>query len=169
MYGWVSTTYIMACIIITSSKGTMPSVYKCALRNQLCKSVLFPTCSVVQNGWTTPTWWFSDTPHAWLNDSWCTTTKPSCGHYVICILNNSVALGISIGMTSVVLIQERKDGLMDRTWVAGVNVTEIIISQVITQFFILLVQIILMLVFLLWVFKVGMQMYFCQLEALLHK
>lgn len=66
----------------------------------------------------------------------------------------STALGISIGLTAVVLIQERKEGLMDRTWVAGVNVTEIIISQVITQFFILLVQIILMMVFVLWVFKV---------------
>jgi ABC-type multidrug transport system permease subunit len=43
---------------------------------------------------------------------------------------------------------------MDRTWVAGVNVAEIIISQVVTQFFILLVQIILMLVFVLWVFQV---------------
>ena len=66
----------------------------------------------------------------------------------------SIALGISIGLTAVVLIQERKDGLMDRTWVAGVNVTEIIISQVVTQFFILLVQILLMMVFILWVFKV---------------
>ncbi|CAI8041667.1 ABC transporter G family member 20, partial [Geodia barretti] len=43
---------------------------------------------------------------------------------------------------------------MDRTWVAGVSVAEIIISQVVTQFFILLVQIILMLVFVLWVFQV---------------
>jgi ABC-type multidrug transport system permease subunit len=66
----------------------------------------------------------------------------------------STALGISIGLTAVVLIQERKDGLMDRTWVAGVNVTEIIISQVVTQFFILLVQILLMMVFILWVFKI---------------
>jgi ABC-type multidrug transport system permease subunit len=66
----------------------------------------------------------------------------------------STALGISIGLTAVVLIQERKEGLMDRTWVAGVSVAEIIISQVVTQFFILLVQIILMLVFVLWVFQV---------------
>lgn len=66
----------------------------------------------------------------------------------------STALGISIGLTAVVLIQERKDGLMDRTWVAGVNVAEIIISQVVTQLFILIVQIILMLIFVLWVFKV---------------
>ena len=73
-------------------------------------------------------------------------------------LSCSTALGISIGLTAVVLIQERKEGLMDRTWVAGVSVAEIIISQVVTQFFILLVQIILMLVFVLWVFQVGVQL-----------
>ena len=72
----------------------------------------------------------------------------------------STALGISIGLTAIALIQERKEGLIDRTWVAGVNVTEIIISQVITQFFILVVQILLMLVFVLWVFKVCMYVIF---------
>ena len=73
-------------------------------------------------------------------------------------VTHSCALGISISLTAVVLIPERKEGLMDRTWVAGVNVTEIIISQVLTQFFILLVQIILMLIFVLWVFKVWQQL-----------
>ena len=78
--------------------------------------------------------------------------------HLLCLLSlprSSTALGISIGLTAVVLIQERKEGLIDRTWVAGVNVTEVIISQVITQFFILLVQILLMLVFVLFVFKVN--------------
>ena len=80
---------------------------------------------------------------------------------------HSCALGISISLTAVVLIQERKEGLMDRTWVAGVNVTEIIISQVLTQFFILLVQIILMLIFVLWVFKVWQQLSNCRAENLI--
>ena len=81
-----------------------------------------------------------------------------CSYGVTCLLSllhSSTALGISIGLTAVVLIQERKEGLIDRTWVAGVNVTEVIASQVITQFFILLVQILLMLVFVLFVFKVN--------------
>lgn len=53
------------------------------------------------------------------------------------------------------LIVERNEGLIDRTWVAGVNVTEIIISQVLTQFFILLVQIGLMVVVVVCGFKVS--------------
>ena len=52
------------------------------------------------------------------------------------------------------LINERKEGLIDRTWVAGVNVTEIIIAQVVTQFFILLVQISLVVVVILYGFKI---------------
>ena len=67
----------------------------------------------------------------------------------------SVILGISIGLTAVVLVVERKEGLIDRTWVAGVNVSEMIISQVLTQFFILLVQIILVVVVIVYAFKVG--------------
>jgi len=78
-----------------------------------------------------------------------------CNSCLLSAPRSSTALGISIGLTAVVLIQERKEGLIDRTWVAGVNVTEVIASQVITQFFILLVQILLMLVFVLFVFKVN--------------
>eukprot|EP00731_Ephydatia_muelleri_P031186 Em0022g700a len=66
----------------------------------------------------------------------------------------SITFGISIGLTAVNLINERKEGLIDRTWVAGVNVTEIIIAQVVTQFFILLVQISLVVVVILYGFKI---------------
>lgn len=67
-----------------------------------------------------------------------------------------MTFGISIGLTAVTLIVERNEGLIDRTWVAGVNVTEIIIAQVVTQFFILLVQIILLVVIALYAFKVSL-------------
>ena len=69
-----------------------------------------------------------------------------------------MTFGISIGLTAVALIVERNEGLIDRTWVAGVNVTEIIIAQVVTQFFILLVQIILLVVIVLCAFKVTLFM-----------
>lgn len=69
---------------------------------------------------------------------------------------HSMTFGISIGLTAVALIVERNEGLIDRTWVAGVNVTEIIIAQVVTQFFILLVQIILLVVIVLYAFKVSL-------------
>ena len=49
---------------------------------------------------------------------------------------------------------ERNEGLIDRTWVAGVNVAEIIIAQVLTQFFLLLIQMALLIVVLIFGFKV---------------
>lgn len=66
----------------------------------------------------------------------------------------SITFGISIGLTAVALIVERNEGLIDRTWVAGVSVSEIIISQVVTQVFILLVQITLLLTVVLFGFKI---------------
>lgn len=49
---------------------------------------------------------------------------------------------------------ERNEGLIDRTWVAGVNVVEIIIAQVVTQFCILLVQMVVLVTVLIFGFKV---------------
>ena len=62
--------------------------------------------------------------------------------------------GFSIGLTAISLIIERKEGLIDRTWVAGVNVTEIIIAQVLTQFCVLLIQISLLVTVVVFGFKV---------------
>ena len=66
----------------------------------------------------------------------------------------SVTFGISIGLTAVALVVERNEGLLDRSWVAGVNVTELLISQVVTQLIIIIVQISLMVSITLWGFKV---------------
>ena len=66
----------------------------------------------------------------------------------------SITFGISIGLTAVVLLVERNEGLLDRSWVAGVNVTELLISQVITQFIIIIVQVVLMISITIWAFKV---------------
>ena len=74
---------------------------------------------------------------------------PRCSVHV-----SSITFGISIGLTAVALIVERNEGLIDRTWVAGVSVSEIIISQVVTQVFILLVQITLLVTVVLFGFKV---------------
>ena len=67
---------------------------------------------------------------------------------------SSVTFGISIALTALSFVTERKEGLLDRTWVAGVNVTEMVISQVLTQFFILLVQIFLLVIIVKFAFKV---------------
>lgn len=68
----------------------------------------------------------------------------------------SITLGMSIGLTAVTLIVERNEGLIDRTWVAGVNATEIILAQVVTQLCILVVQITLMVTVIVYGFKVGL-------------
>lgn len=62
---------------------------------------------------------------------------------------------MSIALTAVALVVERNEGLLDRSWVAGVNVVEILISQVITQLVIIVVQIVLMVSITLWGFKVS--------------
>lgn len=75
----------------------------------------------------------------------------------VCVLSFfSITFGISIGLCAMALIIERNEGLIDRTWVAGVNAAEIVIAQVVTQFFILAVQITLLLVVVIFAFKVNM-------------
>ena len=68
-----------------------------------------------------------------------------------------MTFGISIGLTAVALLIERNEGLLDRSWVAGVNVAEMLISQVITQFIIIIVQIIFMVSVTVWAFKVSQE------------
>lgn len=66
----------------------------------------------------------------------------------------SITFGISIGLTAVALLIERNEGLLDRSWVAGVNVAELLISQVLTQLIIIIVQIAFMVSVTVWAFKV---------------
>ena len=73
---------------------------------------------------------------------------------IVIIRSCSITFGISIGLTAVVLLVERNEGLLDRSWVAGVNVAELLISQVVTQFLVIIVQIILMISIIIWAFKV---------------
>ena len=49
---------------------------------------------------------------------------------------------------------ERKEGLLDRTWVAGVNVTEMVLAQILTQCIILFVQSTAMILLVVFAFRV---------------
>lgn len=49
-------------------------------------------------------------------------------------------IGLSMTLTATQLITERKEGVIDRTWVAGVTVTEIILSQTFAFFFLELAE-----------------------------
>ena len=67
----------------------------------------------------------------------------------------SITFYISIGLCAVVLVVERMQGLTERTWVAGVNASEIIIAQICTQSFIVAGQVVLLLCVSIFAFDVS--------------
>lgn len=61
---------------------------------------------------------------------------------------------LAVALTSSALIIERTEGLLDRSWVAGVTPTEILLSHVMTQFVVMCGQTALVLIFMIVVFGV---------------
>lgn len=66
----------------------------------------------------------------------------------------SIVFFLAVALTSSALIIERTEGLLDRSWVAGVSPSEILFSHVITQFVVMCGQTSLVLIFMLVVFGV---------------
>lgn len=60
-----------------------------------------------------------------------------------------------MALTSSALIVERTEGLLDRSWVAGVTPVEVLMSHVVTQFVVMVGQTILVLLFMLVVYDVN--------------
>lgn len=69
----------------------------------------------------------------------------------------SIVFFLAVALTSSVLIIERMEGLLDRSWVAGVTPAEVLFSHVITQFVVMCGQTALVLIFMLAVFDVECQ------------
>ena len=61
---------------------------------------------------------------------------------------------ISINFTALSFILERKEGLLERSWVAGVTATEVMFAHVVAQCAVMIVQVALVLVFMIYVFGV---------------
>ena len=61
---------------------------------------------------------------------------------------------LAVALTSSALIIERMEGLLDRSWVAGVTPAEILFSHVVTQFVVMCGQTALVLIFMILVFGV---------------
>ncbi|EDQ87774.1 uncharacterized protein MONBRDRAFT_9617 [Monosiga brevicollis MX1] len=82
--------------------------------------------------------------------SWHTSvhSKPSDGVRLV-----SITFAQAIGLTALAFVMDRKDGMTDRAWVAGVVPSEIILAHVGTQMLVLVGQLILVLIFTLLVFK----------------
>uniref|UniRef100_T1J8M6 Uncharacterized protein n=1 Tax=Strigamia maritima TaxID=126957 RepID=T1J8M6_STRMM len=66
----------------------------------------------------------------------------------------SISYFMAVGLTALAFVLERKDGLLDRTYVAGVDTIEIMVGHFFTQFFVMLVQIGLSLLFMIVAFNV---------------
>lgn len=66
----------------------------------------------------------------------------------------SIVFFLAVALTSSALIIERMEGLLDRSWVAGVSPGEILFSHVVTQFVVMSGQTALVLIFMILVFGV---------------
>lgn len=66
----------------------------------------------------------------------------------------SIAFLAAVALTAIALVQERKEGVLERSLVAGVTSTEFIMSHVITQLLVLHVQVLLLLIFTFLVFEI---------------
>lgn len=72
-------------------------------------------------------------------------------------LPSRIVFFLAVALTSSALINERTEGLLDRSWVAGVSAGEILSSHVITQFIVMCGQTALVLIFMILVFGVQCQ------------
>ncbi|XP_043266202.1 ABC transporter G family member 20 isoform X1 [Colletes gigas] len=82
------------------------------------------------------------------------TNEPSFTDFVAPGVILTIVFFLAVALTSSVLIIERMEGLLDRSWVAGVTPGEILFSHVITQFVVMCGQTALVLVFMILVFGV---------------
>ncbi|XP_071372141.1 ABC transporter G family member 23 [Centroberyx affinis] len=66
----------------------------------------------------------------------------------------SITFYLAVGLTALSFVLERKEGLLDRCWVAGVSSLETMLAHLFSQLFVISIQIILLLIFILLVFKI---------------
>lgn len=82
-------------------------------------------------------------------------TSLKCTLYLFCTFSfPSIVFFLAVALTSSALIIERMEGLLDRSWVAGVSPGEILFSHVVTQFVVMCGQTTLVLLFMILVFGV---------------
>uniref|UniRef100_A0A8C6UJH1 ATP-binding cassette, sub-family H, member 1 n=1 Tax=Neogobius melanostomus TaxID=47308 RepID=A0A8C6UJH1_9GOBI len=65
----------------------------------------------------------------------------------------SITFYLAVGLTALSFVLERKEGLLDRCWVAGVSSLETMLAHLFSQLFVISIQIFLLLIFVLHVFK----------------
>ena len=90
------------------------------------------------------------TPH----DIACTGMEPTFTEFMAPGVILSITYFMAVGLTSISFIIERKEGLLDRSWIAGVTSLEVMLAHVVAQFVVMVVQVGFVLVFMLLVFQV---------------
>lgn len=82
------------------------------------------------------------------------SNQPSFTDFVAPGVILTIVFFLAVALTSSALIIERMEGLLDRSWVAGVTPGEILFSHVVTQFVVMCGQTTLVLIFMILVFGV---------------
>ncbi|XP_076265826.1 ABC-type transporter snustorr isoform X2 [Rhynchophorus ferrugineus] len=85
------------------------------------------------------------------------SNQPSFTDFVAPGVILTIVFFLAVALTSSALIIERMEGLLDRSWVAGVTPGEILFSHVMTQFVVMCGQTALVLIFMILVFEVECQ------------
>lgn len=80
--------------------------------------------------------------------------KPSFTNFMAPGIVLSITFFMATGLTTLAFVLERKEGLLERGFVAGLTAFEIMLAHVMTQMVVLTVQVTLMLIFAIVVFKV---------------
>ena len=62
---------------------------------------------------------------------------------------------MALGYSAMIIIMERNEGMLDRTWVAGVTPGEFALAHFLVSLVVNLLQVIITLVFMILVFQVG--------------
>ncbi|CAF4089811.1 unnamed protein product, partial [Adineta steineri] len=69
----------------------------------------------------------------------------------------SIIFFLAIGLTALIFVVEKKEGLLERSWIAGVTTVEVMLAHIIVKFFIQFIQIILMIIFADVIFQVKIE------------
>lgn len=80
--------------------------------------------------------------------------KPSFTEFMAPGIIISITYIMAVGLTAISIVSEQKEGLLERSWVAGVRPFEVILSHVICQFLVMFVQVAGLLVFTFIVFEI---------------
>ncbi|KAK3107884.1 hypothetical protein FSP39_024401, partial [Pinctada imbricata] len=80
--------------------------------------------------------------------------KPSFTNFMAPGIILSIIFFMATGLTTLAFVIEKKEGLLDRSFVAGMSAFEVMLAHVFTQLFVMIVQVALLLVFVLAVFQV---------------